>query len=75
MNNEWISINDKLPSPNQLVLVYGICEREVLSSDKEYSIGIVEWNVPMASDCKDIDAYSVWYTNITHWQYLPQKPI
>lgn len=72
----WISVEDRLPNPNQLVLVYGICEKEVSSSDKEYSVGLVEWNVPMASDCKDTDSYSVWYSNIILWKEinLPQPP-
>lgn len=71
---EWISVEDRLPEPKQFVLVYGILNKEVGKDDTKPSIGLVMWNVPMASDCKDEDQYSMWYTDITHWISLPTPP-
>ena len=72
--SEWRRVEDGLPEMKQLVLVYGILHKEVGKDHIEPSIGLVMWNVPMASDCKDEDQYSMWYTKITHWMPLPNNP-
>jgi len=68
----WISIKERLPEFNKSVLVY--------KHNKHYHIEIAvihkitetgaEFVIPF-SGCKEIEFNDA----ITHWQYVPEKPI
>lgn len=78
---KWISVDERLPEPNVLVLAIldEPClrlnfpfEEQVLILLRErlpYSVGIVEeWRRPFSSETINYDG------RVTHWMPLPQPP-
>lgn len=77
--NEWISVNDKLPELNQLVLVYAVGKIDGFIGERTIEIcerfiqrifppspGLEMWSSP----------YQYFHTDykITHWMPLPEPP-
>ncbi len=59
---EWISVKDKLPNPNDYVLLYD-CHLDLVFEGNYYS--------DRCGYSKDIE----YDCGITHWMPLPDKPI
>lgn len=63
----WISVKDKLPKDNELVLVIGFISNELSGKINEKSVGLVNWYCIEQSYCQDYCYYWVKYVDITHW--------
>lgn len=70
----WISVDEQLPEPGQVILAWHAGEREVLK-------GSVEWDhdrkriwfdTAQFEEIPDVFAFT---DKITHWQPLPAPPI
>ena len=73
-NHQWISVKDRLPENDQLVLV---CE-DNMTKMSVYHSGIYEhenetWEIYEKHCCGQLPLY---YTNadVTHWMPLPEPP-
>ena len=71
MNNNWISINDKLPEDNQIVLAFNNYDDKI-----HYCIYERDMFYRYIETTKlDKVVISVCYKLVTHWQPLPEIPL
>jgi hypothetical protein len=71
----WIPVSESEPNRGDIVLVKGTVTGDVCKPF-EGQMGLVEWGSKDYSLCVDGCYYSVWYSDITHWQRItpPETP-
>ena len=72
--NGWIKVTERVPEKDDLVIVFGIWNGEINGKNSAPTVGLAEWKSIDYSQCPDGDAYSSWYSDITHYQPLPSPP-
>ena len=71
--NQWISVKDRLPSENTLVLCYA---RSTTGEGNSYFLGALAHGEFWFLKVNDIGhvSYPVLHWEVTHWQPLPESP-
>jgi hypothetical protein len=70
---KWISVDERTPKTNQIVLVLGNYKNE-LGCNKKKRTGLVAWVTKENSDLLNQCYYCEWVENITHWCEIPEQP-
>ena len=71
--NQWISVKDRLPEENILVLCYA---RSTTGEGNDYFLGALAHGEFWFLKVNDIGhvSYPVLHWEVTHWQPLPESP-
>lgn len=87
--NEWISVKDRLPNHQQIILVFAKTLRGVNGYGVATFIYSIKMNeelrkTPYANECVDVDKHPYYFVsqevrqhtfkNVTHWMPLPEPP-
>jgi hypothetical protein len=72
--SKWVRVEDEEPEEDEEVYVFGKWNGEINGRNEIMTTGLVEWKSKDYSQCPDSDAYSAWFSDITHWKKLPEPP-
>ena len=71
MMSNWISVKDRLPGKN-IVIIYTKCETMAMAMCVKISVDAYQWNVFLPSG--SIYLHGQEFQSVTHWMPLPEPP-